>query len=154
MFFCSSFFLFESKSTEVWIRGDIHAHYGHLMGWASAKTTKQNMYIYSRQSWDSVFWTKYLRVTFNWCIWVTASKMFSCFLKDLSLSFFFFHLCLQSTAAPFWVSAPRNLILAPNETGILTCRVNGVPKPKISWFVNGVAIESELNEPLLSRNGI
>uniref|UniRef100_A0A3B5AXU6 Neural cell adhesion molecule L1 n=1 Tax=Stegastes partitus TaxID=144197 RepID=A0A3B5AXU6_9TELE len=45
-------------------------------------------------------------------------------------------------AAPFWVSAPRNLILAPNETGILTCRVSGVPKPKISWFVNGVPIEN------------
>uniref|UniRef100_A0AAQ5XVE1 Neuronal cell adhesion molecule a n=1 Tax=Amphiprion ocellaris TaxID=80972 RepID=A0AAQ5XVE1_AMPOC len=40
-------------------------------------------------------------------------------------------------AAPFWVSAPRNLILAPNETGILTCRVSGEPKPQISWFVNG-----------------
>ncbi|KAF3859567.1 hypothetical protein F7725_021966 [Dissostichus mawsoni] len=35
-----------------------------------------------------------------------------------------------------------NLILAPNETGILTCRVNGEPKPKISWFVNGVPIEN------------
>uniref|UniRef100_A0A673BWI4 Neuronal cell adhesion molecule a n=1 Tax=Sphaeramia orbicularis TaxID=375764 RepID=A0A673BWI4_9TELE len=45
-------------------------------------------------------------------------------------------------AAPFWVSAPRNLILAPNETGILTCRVGGVPKPKINWFVNGVPIEN------------
>ncbi|XP_028255198.1 neuronal cell adhesion molecule a isoform X2 [Parambassis ranga] len=45
-------------------------------------------------------------------------------------------------AAPFWVSAPRNLILAPNETGILTCRVSGDPKPKISWFVNGVPIEN------------
>lgn len=47
------------------------------------------------------------------------------------------------TAAPFWVSAPRNLILAPNETGILTCRVGGDPKPKITWFINGVSIESE-----------
>ncbi|XP_031721461.1 neuronal cell adhesion molecule a isoform X10 [Anarrhichthys ocellatus] len=45
-------------------------------------------------------------------------------------------------AAPFWVSAPRNLILAPNETGILTCRVNGEPKPKITWFVNGVSLEN------------
>uniref|UniRef100_A0A667Y1Y1 Neural cell adhesion molecule L1 n=1 Tax=Myripristis murdjan TaxID=586833 RepID=A0A667Y1Y1_9TELE len=46
-------------------------------------------------------------------------------------------------AAPFWISAPRNLILAPNETGILTCRVSGDPKPKISWLVNGVPIESD-----------
>ncbi|XP_033180935.1 neuronal cell adhesion molecule a isoform X4 [Mastacembelus armatus] len=45
-------------------------------------------------------------------------------------------------AAPFWVSAPRNLILAPNETGILTCRVKGEPKPKITWFVNGVLMEN------------
>ncbi|KAK7896379.1 hypothetical protein WMY93_021704 [Mugilogobius chulae] len=45
-------------------------------------------------------------------------------------------------AAPYWISAPRNLILAPNETGILTCRVNGEPKPKISWFVNGVPLEN------------
>ncbi|XP_072310994.1 neuronal cell adhesion molecule a isoform X9 [Eucyclogobius newberryi] len=45
-------------------------------------------------------------------------------------------------AAPYWISAPRNLILAPNETGILTCRVNGDPKPKISWFVNGVPLQN------------
>ncbi|XP_057711919.1 neuronal cell adhesion molecule a isoform X9 [Corythoichthys intestinalis] len=45
-------------------------------------------------------------------------------------------------AAPFWISAPRNLILAPNETGILTCKVSGDPKPDISWFVNGVPIEN------------
>ncbi|CAL9683103.1 unnamed protein product [Knipowitschia caucasica] len=45
-------------------------------------------------------------------------------------------------AAPYWISAPRNLILAPNETGILTCRVNGEPKPKISWFINGVLLEN------------
>ncbi|XP_015813227.1 neuronal cell adhesion molecule a isoform X9 [Nothobranchius furzeri] len=46
-------------------------------------------------------------------------------------------------AAPFWVSAPRNLILAPNETDSLTCRVDGDPKPNISWFVNGIPIEND-----------
>ncbi|XP_077357012.1 neuronal cell adhesion molecule a isoform X24 [Festucalex cinctus] len=49
-------------------------------------------------------------------------------------------------AAPFWISAPRNLILAPNETGILTCKVSGDPKPDISWFVNGVPIENALED--------
>ncbi|KAJ0057684.1 hypothetical protein NL108_011783, partial [Boleophthalmus pectinirostris] len=45
-------------------------------------------------------------------------------------------------AAPYWISAPRNLILAPNETGILTCRVSGDPKPNITWFVNGVPLQN------------
>ncbi|KAM9327316.1 neuronal cell adhesion molecule a [Pholidichthys leucotaenia] len=45
-------------------------------------------------------------------------------------------------AAPFWVSAPRNLILAPNETNTLTCKVKGDPKPRIDWFVNGVPIDN------------
>ena len=46
-------------------------------------------------------------------------------------------------ASPFWISAPRNLILAPNETGILNCRVSGEPKPKITWSINGMPIDSE-----------
>ncbi|XP_056132630.1 LOW QUALITY PROTEIN: neuronal cell adhesion molecule a [Lampris incognitus] len=50
-------------------------------------------------------------------------------------------------AAPFWISAPRNLILAPNETGILTCRVSGDPKPKISWSINGVPIDNAPQDP-------
>ncbi|XP_037317743.1 neuronal cell adhesion molecule a isoform X4 [Pungitius pungitius] len=54
------------------------------------------------------------------------------------------HHIIQVTvkAAPFWVSAPRNLILAPNETGILTCRVDGKPKPLITWLVNGVSLQN------------
>lgn len=50
-------------------------------------------------------------------------------------------------AAPFWISAPRNLILAPNETGILTCRVSGDPKPHIAWSINGVPIENAPQDP-------
>ncbi|KAG7249859.1 hypothetical protein CRUP_005892, partial [Coryphaenoides rupestris] len=44
-------------------------------------------------------------------------------------------------ASPFWISPPRNLILAPNETGILNCRVSGDPKPKITWSINGIPID-------------
>uniref|UniRef100_A0A3B3Y8W5 Neural cell adhesion molecule L1 n=1 Tax=Poecilia mexicana TaxID=48701 RepID=A0A3B3Y8W5_9TELE len=55
-------------------------------------------------------------------------------------------------AAPFWISAPRNLILAPNETGILTCRVNGNPKPKINWFVNGRPIQE--NGPKIEEDTV
>ncbi|XP_043963805.1 neuronal cell adhesion molecule a isoform X4 [Gambusia affinis] len=59
-------------------------------------------------------------------------------------------------AAPFWISAPRNLILAPNETGILTCRVNGNPKPKINWFVNGRPIQDvyEENGPKIEEDTV
>lgn len=50
-------------------------------------------------------------------------------------------------AAPYWISAPRNLVLAPVETGVITCRAGGHPKPTISWSMNGVSIESEISSP-------
>ncbi|KAJ8008781.1 hypothetical protein DPEC_G00081980 [Dallia pectoralis] len=53
---------------------------------------------------------------------------------------------VQVKAAPYWISAPRNLILAPKERGSLTCQVGGDPKPKISWSVNGVPIENTPKE--------
>ncbi|KAG7265490.1 hypothetical protein CRUP_035630 [Coryphaenoides rupestris] len=46
--------------------------------------------------------------------------------------------------APYWISGPpRNLVLAPRETGELKCRANGIPKPSIAWFVNGVPVETD-----------
>ncbi|NWU39725.1 NRCAM protein, partial [Hylia prasina] len=43
-------------------------------------------------------------------------------------------------AAPYWITAPRNLVLSPGEDGTLICRANGNPKPSISWLANGVPI--------------
>ncbi|KAK5867115.1 hypothetical protein PBY51_011634 [Eleginops maclovinus] len=46
-------------------------------------------------------------------------------------------------AAPYWISgAPRNLVLAPGENGVLTCRASGTPKPSVSWAMNGIPIEN------------
>ncbi|XP_072528296.1 neuronal cell adhesion molecule-like isoform X7 [Salminus brasiliensis] len=50
-------------------------------------------------------------------------------------------------AAPYWITAPKNLVLAPQETGVLTCRARGNPKPTISWFMNGVPIENAPSDP-------
>ncbi|XP_076862831.1 neuronal cell adhesion molecule a isoform X3 [Brachyhypopomus gauderio] len=50
-------------------------------------------------------------------------------------------------AAPFWISAPRNLILAPEESGMLTCLAGGSPKPTITWSINGNSIENSPNDP-------
>uniref|UniRef100_A0A8C2A4G8 Neuronal cell adhesion molecule a n=1 Tax=Cyprinus carpio TaxID=7962 RepID=A0A8C2A4G8_CYPCA len=52
-----------------------------------------------------------------------------------------------STAAPFWISAPQNLILAPKESGMLTCRAEGNPKPTVTWSVNGIPIENSHKDP-------
>lgn len=53
------------------------------------------------------------------------------------------------SAAPYWISgAPRNLVLAPGENGVLTCRASGTPKPSITWAMNGIPIESECNPSL------
>ncbi|NWU83082.1 NRCAM protein, partial [Onychorhynchus coronatus] len=47
-------------------------------------------------------------------------------------------------AAPYWITAPRNLVLSPGEDGTLICRANGNPKPSISWLANGVPIASKI----------
>ncbi|XP_062317465.1 neuronal cell adhesion molecule-like isoform X3 [Osmerus eperlanus] len=50
-------------------------------------------------------------------------------------------------AAPYWITYPKNLVLAPRETGVLTCRANGLPKPTITWTMNGVSIENSPRDP-------
>ncbi|XP_071350315.1 neuronal cell adhesion molecule-like isoform X3 [Trachinotus anak] len=53
-------------------------------------------------------------------------------------------------AAPYWISGPpRNLVLAPEENGVLTCRASGTPKPSVIWSMNGIPIENSPND--LSR---
>uniref|UniRef100_A0A8C2KWI8 Neuronal cell adhesion molecule n=1 Tax=Cyprinus carpio TaxID=7962 RepID=A0A8C2KWI8_CYPCA len=56
-------------------------------------------------------------------------------------------------AAPYWISAPRNLVLAPKEMGIITCRAAGHPKPSIRWLVNGLPIEDAPEDPSRSVEG-
>ncbi|XP_029697858.1 neuronal cell adhesion molecule-like isoform X9 [Takifugu rubripes] len=51
-------------------------------------------------------------------------------------------------AAPYWISGPsKNLVLAPGESGVLTCRASGTPKPSISWAMNGISIENAPADP-------
>ncbi|MEQ2313349.1 hypothetical protein AMECASPLE_001089 [Ameca splendens] len=46
-------------------------------------------------------------------------------------------------AAPYWISGPpKNLVLAPGENGVLTCRASGTPKPSVIWLMNGDLIEN------------
>uniref|UniRef100_A0A8C1PYR2 Neural cell adhesion molecule L1 n=1 Tax=Cyprinus carpio TaxID=7962 RepID=A0A8C1PYR2_CYPCA len=56
-------------------------------------------------------------------------------------------------AAPYWISAPRNLVLAPGEMGIITCRAAGRPKPSIRWLMNGLPIENAPRDPSRSVEG-
>ncbi|XP_058500571.1 neuronal cell adhesion molecule-like isoform X16 [Solea solea] len=54
-------------------------------------------------------------------------------------------------AAPYWIiGPPRNLVLAPGENGVLTCRASGTPKPSVTWAMNGISIEKSPKD--LSRN--
>uniref|UniRef100_G1NK20 Neuronal cell adhesion molecule n=1 Tax=Meleagris gallopavo TaxID=9103 RepID=G1NK20_MELGA len=50
-------------------------------------------------------------------------------------------------ASPYWITAPRNLVLSPGEDGTLICRANGNPKPSISWLTNGVPIAIAPEDP-------
>ncbi|XP_073798497.1 neuronal cell adhesion molecule isoform X4 [Danio rerio] len=50
-------------------------------------------------------------------------------------------------AAPYWISAPKNLVLAPLETGAISCLAGGNPKPTIHWSVNGLPINDAPKDP-------
>uniref|UniRef100_A0A8C0A1D2 Neuronal cell adhesion molecule n=1 Tax=Anas zonorhyncha TaxID=75864 RepID=A0A8C0A1D2_9AVES len=56
-------------------------------------------------------------------------------------------------AAPYWITAPRNLVLSPGEDGSLICRANGNPKPSISWLSNGVPIAIAPEDPSRKVDG-
>ncbi|XP_028381210.1 neuronal cell adhesion molecule isoform X12 [Phyllostomus discolor] len=56
-------------------------------------------------------------------------------------------------AAPYWITAPQNLVLSPGENGALICRANGNPKPRISWLSNGVPIEIAPDDPSRKIDG-
>ncbi|XP_065413064.1 neuronal cell adhesion molecule isoform X26 [Chrysemys picta bellii] len=56
-------------------------------------------------------------------------------------------------AAPYWITAPRNLVLSPGEDGTLICRANGNPKPNISWLTNGVPIAIAPEDPSRKVDG-
>ncbi|XP_070643877.1 neuronal cell adhesion molecule isoform X18 [Bos indicus] len=56
-------------------------------------------------------------------------------------------------AAPYWIIAPQNLVLSPEEDGTLICRANGNPKPRISWLSNGVPIEIAPDDPSRKIDG-
>ncbi|XP_059329272.1 neuronal cell adhesion molecule isoform X14 [Ammospiza nelsoni] len=56
-------------------------------------------------------------------------------------------------AAPYWITAPRNLVLSPGEDGTLICRANGNPKPSISWLANGVPIAIAPEDPSRKVDG-
>ncbi|KAM4020334.1 neural cell adhesion molecule L1 isoform 2-T2 [Anomaloglossus baeobatrachus] len=44
---------------------------------------------------------------------------------------------VQVESAPFWVNRPKDEIRGPGEDVKFTCEVEGKPKPKISWKING-----------------
>uniref|UniRef100_A0AAQ5WX08 Neural cell adhesion molecule L1.1 n=1 Tax=Amphiprion ocellaris TaxID=80972 RepID=A0AAQ5WX08_AMPOC len=53
-------------------------------------------------------------------------------------------------AAPYWVKEPQNLRYAPGETVRLDCLAEGIPKPDITWSINGKPITDVSSDPRLS----
>uniref|UniRef100_A0A3B4FBZ0 Neural cell adhesion molecule L1.1-like n=1 Tax=Pundamilia nyererei TaxID=303518 RepID=A0A3B4FBZ0_9CICH len=40
-------------------------------------------------------------------------------------------------AAPYWMKEPQNLMYTPGETVRLDCQADGIPRPSITWRING-----------------
>ncbi|XP_027694434.1 neuronal cell adhesion molecule [Vombatus ursinus] len=70
-----------------------------------------------------------------------------------SLGFVEHTISVTVKAAPYWITAPRNLVLSPGEDGTLICRASGNPKPSISWLTNGVPIEMAPDDPSRKIDG-
>lgn len=43
-------------------------------------------------------------------------------------------------AAPYWVKEPASQLYSPGETVRLDCLAEGIPKPSITWSINGRSI--------------
>ncbi|XP_065315901.1 neuroglian-like [Gordionus sp. m RMFG-2023] len=54
---------------------------------------------------------------------------------------------VQVQSAPYWTVKPEDANAAEDETYVIKCQADGVPKPQIQWFFNGRPItESAYNE--------
>ncbi|XP_074050013.1 neuronal cell adhesion molecule isoform X4 [Macrotis lagotis] len=80
------------------------------------------------------------------------SGKYKCTAKN-SLGYVEHTISVTVKAAPYWITAPRNLVLSPGEDGTLICRANGNPKPNISWLTNGVPIEMAPDDPSRKIDG-
>ncbi|XP_030589702.1 neural cell adhesion molecule L1.1-like isoform X2 [Archocentrus centrarchus] len=50
-------------------------------------------------------------------------------------------------AAPYWVKEPQDLMYTPGETVRLDCQAEGIPKPTITWRINGQLFTEVDEEP-------
>uniref|UniRef100_I3KBX0 Neural cell adhesion molecule L1 n=1 Tax=Oreochromis niloticus TaxID=8128 RepID=I3KBX0_ORENI len=56
-------------------------------------------------------------------------------------------------AAPYWVKEPQNLMYTPGETVRLDCQADGVPRPSITWRINGQLLTEVDEEPRRTVTG-
>ncbi|XP_045912589.1 neural cell adhesion molecule L1.1-like isoform X1 [Micropterus dolomieu] len=56
-------------------------------------------------------------------------------------------------AAPYWLKQPQNLLYSPGETVRLDCQAEGIPKPNITWSINGEPVAEVDDDPRRSVSG-
>ncbi|XP_034027935.1 neural cell adhesion molecule L1.1-like isoform X2 [Thalassophryne amazonica] len=56
-------------------------------------------------------------------------------------------------AAPYWLKEPQNLRYAPGETVRMNCQAEGIPKPIITWSINGQPLTEVDDDPRRNVSG-
>ncbi|XP_060749746.1 neural cell adhesion molecule L1.1 isoform X1 [Tachysurus vachellii] len=56
-------------------------------------------------------------------------------------------------AAPYWRKQPKSARYTPGETVRLDCQAEGIPKPHITWKINGELLSETIPEPRRSVEG-
>ncbi|XP_056304624.1 neural cell adhesion molecule L1.2 isoform X2 [Danio aesculapii] len=58
-------------------------------------------------------------------------------------------------AAPYWIKEPKSQLYAPGETVKLECKADGIPKPEVTWSINGILLSDIDPDPRRSvKHGV
>ena len=46
-------------------------------------------------------------------------------------------------ARPHWLKRPRDHVVGVEDGALIECIADGIPEPKVDWFINGVPINGK-----------
>ncbi|XP_062597947.1 neuroglian-like isoform X2 [Saccostrea cucullata] len=58
---------------------------------------------------------------------------------------------IRVESKPYWEVEPKDVETSPGASATFICKVNGIPDPKVTWFINGIRLE-ESTVPIIQSD--